>query len=160
MKVAIIMGSDSDYPVVKKTVQILEQFEIDTEIRILSTHRTPLKVIEFGQCAQKNGFDLIIAASGKAAHLPGALASITLLPVIGLPIKSPILDGIDSILSMVQTPKGIPVATVGIDSGENAGLLAVQMLSLKYNILKEKLEKYREEMEKDVLQKDREFRNL
>lgn len=155
MKVAVIMGSDSDFPIVSKTLEILDRFGIEREVRVLSAHRTPYKALEFAKNAEDNGFDLIIAAAGKAAHLPGVLAAVTILPVIGLPIKSSTLDGMDSLLSIVQMPKGIPVATVAINGAENAGLLAVEILSLKYTELKAKLREYREEMKRTVEEKDR-----
>jgi len=158
MKVAVIMGSASDLPILEKAITILKKFHVEVEVRVLSAHRTPYKTLEYGRMAEELGFDLIIAAAGKAAHLPGIIASVTLLPVIGLPIKSSTLDGMDSLLSIVQMPKGIPVATVAIDGGENAALLAVQILSLKYPLLKEKLRAFRENMEEEVEEKDKEVR--
>jgi len=155
MKVAVIMGSDSDYDVVKKGIDILKKFDIDTEVRVISAHRTPFKAIDFAQNAEKRGFELIIAAAGKAAHLPGILAGVSILPVIGLPIKSSTMDGLDSLLSIVQMPKGVPVATVAINGAENAALLAVQILSVKYPELKEKLKEYREEMARQVEERDK-----
>ena len=154
MKVAIVMGSDSDLPVVEKTIKTLKSFGIETEARVMSAHRTPHRALEFSQNAEKNGFDVIIAAAGKAAHLPGVLAAVTILPVIGLPIKSSTLDGMDSLFSIVQMPKGIPVATVAINGAENAGLLAVHIMSLKYDILKEKLHAFRKQMADEVIAKD------
>src|SRR5690554_5455395 len=118
------MGSKSDLEIVKKTRDLLKEFSIDVEIRILSAHRTPNQTKEFVEQAEKTGVEVIIAAAGKAAHLPGVIAAYTTLPVIGLPIKSSTLDGLDSLLSIVQMPKGIPVATVAINGSENAGLLA------------------------------------
>ncbi len=155
MKVAIVMGSDSDYPVVEKAVKILQQFKIETEARVLSAHRTPHQTLSYAEQAIGNGIDLIIAAAGKAAHLPGVIAAVTVLPVIGLPIKSSTLDGLDSLLSIVQMPKGIPVATVAINGAENAGLLAVQILALKYPELQQSLKQYRETMQQEVLEKDK-----
>lgn len=154
MKVAIVMGSDSDFPVVEKGVKILKEFGVETEVRVISAHRTPDRAVDFGKDAKNNGIDVIIAAAGKAAHLGGVLAAVTTLPVIGLPIKSSTLDGLDSLLSIVQMPKGIPVATVAINGGENAALLAIQMLSLKYEELSEKLVDYRKNMSKQVEEKD------
>jgi 5-(carboxyamino)imidazole ribonucleotide mutase len=153
-KAAVIMGSDSDLPVVKKTVNILKQFDVDFEVSIISAHRTPDRAARYAKNAEDNGFEVIIAAAGKAAHLPGVLAAYTTLPVIGVPIKSSTLDGLDSLLSIVQMPSGIPVATVAVDGGENAGLLAVQILSVKYEYLREKLKQYKEKMEQDVIRKD------
>ncbi len=154
MKVAIVMGSDSDFPVVEKGLKILKEFGVETEVRVISAHRTPDIAVSFGENAEKNGIEVIIAAAGKAAHLGGVLAAVTTLPVIGLPIKSSTLDGLDSLLSIVQMPKGIPVATVAINGAENAGLLAIQILSLKYEELKKKLVVYRENMVKQVEEKD------
>lgn len=154
MKVAIVMGSDSDLPVVERGLKILKDFGVDTEVRVISAHRTPNKAIEFGKKAESNEIELIIAAAGKAAHLGGVLAAVTTIPVIGLPIKSSTLDGLDSLLSIVQMPKGIPVATVAIDGAENAALLAVQILSLKYEELKTKLKEYRSKMAEEVERKD------
>lgn len=157
MKVAIVMGSDSDFPVVEKGLKILREFGVDTEVRVISAHRTPDKAVEFGKNAENNGIEVIIAAAGKAAHLGGVLAAVSVLPVIGLPIKSSTLDGLDSLLSIVQMPKGIPVATVAIDGGENAALLAIQILSVKYESLREKLKKHREKMAQQVDEKDKEL---
>jgi 5-(carboxyamino)imidazole ribonucleotide mutase len=154
MKVAIIMGSDSDYPVVEKGLNILKEFNVDTEVRVLSAHRTPHLAIQFSENAEANGFEVIIGAAGKAAHLPGVLAAVTPLPVIGLPIMSSTLDGMDSLLSIVQMPSGIPVATVAINGAENAALLAIQMLSIKYPELREKMKAYKETLAGKVLDKD------
>ena len=159
MKVAIVMGSKSDYPVVKKAEEILKDFGIGYETRIISAHRTPVMASEFASNAQGNGFEIIIAAAGKAAHLAGVLAAQTSLPVIGIPMKSSTLDGMDSLLSTVQMPKGVPVATVAIDGAENAALLAVQMLGIKYPELREAIHQYKEKMEKDILELDAEFQN-
>lgn len=149
-KVAIVVGSKSDLPVVERCTKILEEFEISYDVKVLSAHRTPFETQEFAVNADKY-YDIIIAAAGKAAHLPGVIASYTLLPVIGLPIKSSTLDGLDSLLSIVQMPKGVPVATVAIDGAENAALLACHILSLKYAYLKEALADYREKMAEEVL---------
>lgn len=155
MKVAIVMGSDSDFPVVEKGLKILKSFGVEAEVRVISAHRTPDIAVDFGKGAEDNGVDVIIAAAGKAAHLGGVMAAVTTLPVIGLPIKSSTLDGLDSLLSIVQMPKGIPVATVAINGAENAAILAIQMMSLKYDELKTKLKEYREEMQKQVIEKDK-----
>jgi len=149
-KVAIIIGSKSDLPVVERCTKIFEEFEISYDVKVLSAHRTPFETQEFAVNADKY-YDIIIAGAGKAAHLPGVIASYTLLPVIGLPIKSSILDGLDSLLSIVQMPKGVPVATVAIDGAENAALLACHILSLKYTYLKKTLADYREKMAEEVL---------
>lgn len=157
MKVLIVMGSESDFPVVKKAADIIDSFGVSMEIRALSAHRTSDVAIELAKDARKNGIEVIIAAAGKAAHLPGVLAAVTPLPVIGLPIKSSTLDGLDSLLSIVQMPKGVPVATVAVDGAENAGLLAVQILSLKYPELMDAMVEYKKKMELDVLEKDRQL---
>jgi len=159
MKAAIIMGSKSDYAVVQKAGEVLEGFGVETETRIISAHRTPKAAAEFAEKAEENGIEVIIAAAGKAAHLAGVLAASTPLPVIGIPMKSSTLDGLDSLLSVVQMPKGIPVATVAIDGAENAALLAVQILSLKYPALRAAMKEYKANMEKEVIAIDEEFRN-
>ena len=157
MKIAIVMGSDSDFPVVEKGYKILKDFGVETDVRVISAHRTPFEALEFAKNAYNNGYELIIAAAGKAAHLPGVLAGCTTIPVIGLPAKSSTMDGLDSLLSVVQMPKGVPVATVAINGGENAGLLAVQMLSIKYEDLREKFKAYKVEMAQQVEEMDREL---
>lgn len=154
MKVAIIMGSKSDYPVLEKTIQTLKAFGVEVEARVMSAHRTPELAAQFADNAEKNGIEVIIAAAGKAAHLAGVLAGHTILPVIGLPIKSSTMDGMDSLLSTVQMPGGIPVATVAINGGENAAILAVQILSLKYGELKEELRQFKQDMLEKVLKDD------
>lgn len=151
MKVAVVMGSRSDLPVVEKTLEILKKFGIAYEARVLSAHRTPDEALAFSKDAKQNGFDLLIAAAGKAAHLPGVLAAVTALPVIGLPIKSSTMDGLDSLLSIVQMPTGIPVATVAINGAENAGILAAQILALKYPELEERLLTFKAEMRGNIL---------
>ena len=157
MKAAVVMGSDSDLPVVERSFKVLKEFRVDTEVRVISAHRTPGKAAEFGENAEKDGIDVIIAAAGKAAHLGGMIAAMTVVPVIGLPIKSSTLDGMDSLLSTVQMPKGIPVATVAIDGAENAALLAIQILSLKDETLKIKLKEYRKNMSEEINKKDKEI---
>ena len=159
MKVGIVMGSQSDYSVVERTEQILKEFKVDYETRIISAHRTPLAAMEFAQGAEKNGIDVIIAAAGKAAALPGVLAAFTVVPVIGLPIKSSTMDGLDSLLSMVQMPKGVPVATVAIDGAENAGLLALQILGVKSMELRDKMREYKDKLVKEVEKADMEIQN-
>lgn len=153
-KVAIIMGSDSDLPVVKRCIDILKEFELEYEVSVISAHRTPDRAAEYAKNAEKNGFGVIIAAAGKAAHLPGVLAAFTVLPVIGLPIKSSTLDGLDSLLSIVQMPKGIPVATVAVDGAENAGLLAVQILGTVNPELRKRMHSYKIKMAEEVNEKD------
>ena len=153
-KVAVIMGSDSDLPVVKRALTELKAFGVPYEIRVISAHRTPSVAETFAKNADSNGFGVIIAAAGKAAHLGGVLAAYTTLPVIGLPIKSSTMDGLDSLLSMVQMPKGVPVATVTIDGAENAGILAVQILAVGDDALAEKLREYKLNMAEEVIRKD------
>lgn len=159
-KVAVIMGSDSDLPVLKNCIKILKDFGVETEISVISAHRTPDKAAQYAKDAEKNGFGVIIAAAGKAAHLPGVLAAYTCLPVIGLPIKSSTLDGLDSLLSIVQMPKGIPVAAVAVDGAENAALLAVQILGTKDEGLRHKMKEYKEKMAEEVEKKDAQVKQL
>ena len=153
-KVGIIMGSDSDAPVVKKATDILRSLSVPFEVHVYSAHRTPLQAAEFAKTAQANGFGVLIAAAGMAAHLGGVLASYTCLPVIGIPCKSSVLDGMDALLSTVMMPPGIPVATVAIDGGANAGLLAAQILALSEPALAEKLAEKRQADAEKVLAKD------
>lgn len=157
MKAAIIMGSKSDYPVVQKAEAMLEKFGVEYETRIISAHRTPRQAEEFAANAEANGFGVIIAAAGKAAHLAGVLAATTPLPVIGIPMKSSTLDGLDSLLSVVQMPKGVPVATVAIDGAENAAILAVQMLAAADPQLRQKIKDFKKQQEEDIVALDREF---
>ena len=157
MKAGIVMGSKSDLPVVERAQKILDKFGVEFVTRIISAHRTPKAAETFASEAEENGIEVIIAAAGKAAHLGGVIAAFTPLPVIGLPIKSSTLDGLDSLLSIVQMPKGVPVATVAIDGAENAGLLAVQMLSIKYPQLRQAMKDYKAEMEQEVMNADREL---
>ena len=154
MKIAILMGSDSDLPVIKKCTKVLENFGVPFEAHVISAHRTPDRAHDFASSAEANGIEVFICAAGKAAHLAGVVAAFTTLPVIGLPIKSSTMDGLDSLLSTVQMPKGIPVATVAIDGAENAALLAVQMLALKYPELKDKLAKHKKDMADEIAAKD------
>ena len=158
-KVAIIMGSDSDLPVVEKGIDILKSFNVPFEVHVFSAHRTPLETKEFTENARTNGFGVIIAAAGKAAHLAGAIAANTTLHVIGIPVKSSTLDGLDTLLSTVQMPAGIPVATVAIDGAANAALLAVEILSVNDDGLFNKLSDYRSEATKKVLLKNSEIEN-
>lgn len=153
-KVAIVMGSDSDLPVVGKAIKKLREFGVECEAHVMSAHRTPDAAAEFSKNAAANGFGVIIAAAGKAAHLGGVLAAYTTLPVIGIPVKSSTLDGLDALLATVQMPAGIPVATVAIDGAENAAILAVQMLALSEPALAEALEKMKKDMAEKVLEKD------
>ena len=145
-KVALIMGSKSDAPSLAGCVKILRSFGVEVEVHVASAHRTPEKVAAFADHARENGFEVIIAAAGKAAHLAGVIAGHTTLPVIGIPVKSSLMDGLDSLLSTVQMPSGIPVATVAVGGGDNAAYLAAQMLALKYPELAVKLDAHRREM--------------
>lgn len=154
-KVAVIMGSDSDLPIVKQAVQKLKEFNVPFEVHVMSAHRTPEDVAEFSKHAQENGFGVIISAAGKAAHLGGVLAAHTTLPVIGIPIKSSTLDGLDALLSTVQMPSGIPVATVAIDGSVNAAILAVQILALSDKELSDKLVDMKKQMSESVKAKDK-----
>ncbi len=156
-KVAVIMGSDSDLPVVEKAINTLKNLGIPFEVHVYSAHRTPAESRSFIVCARDNGFGAIIAAAGKAAHLAGALAAGTTLPVIGIPIKSSTLDGLDALLSTVQMPSGIPVATVAIDGAENAALLAAQIIAVEDKELAAKLDAAREASREKVLAKDKEI---
>ncbi|MEG1190105.1 MAG: 5-(carboxyamino)imidazole ribonucleotide mutase [Oscillospiraceae bacterium] len=154
-KVAVIMGSDSDLPVVEKAINKLAEFSVPFEVHVFSAHRTPIQAAEFSKNARQNGFGAIIAAAGKAAHLAGALAANTTLPIIGIPIKSSTLDGLDALLSTVQMPSGIPVATVAIDGAENAALLAIQILAVSDDELAEKLSASRVSAAEKVLSKNK-----
>ena len=153
-KVAIIMGSDSDLPVVSKAADTLKQFGVPFELHIFSAHRTPVEAKEFSENARENGFGVIIAAAGMAAHLAGAIASNTTLPVIGIPMKSKYLDGIDALLSTVQMPSGIPVATVAIDGAVNAALLSIEIVAVTDEALAKKLKDKRDADTKTVLEKN------
>ena len=154
-KAAIIMGSDSDLPVVTPAVETLKEFGIETEVRVLSAHRTPEQLRVFASSARENGFGVMIAAAGKAAHLAGAVAANTTLPVIGIPVKASTLDGLDALLSTVQMPAGIPVATVSIDGAKNAALLALQILAVSDESLAKKLDEQRASASAAVLEKDK-----
>lgn len=153
-KVGIVMGSDSDLPIIKKATDVLDSFGAPYEVHIYSAHRTPVEARDFSVNARKNGFGVIIAAAGMAAHLAGAIAANTTLPVIGIPCKSSVFDGMDALLSTVQMPTGIPVATVAVNGGANAALLALQMLAVEDGELAEKLDAKRAKDAAAVLQKD------
>lgn len=154
MKVGLIMGSDSDWPLLENGVQVLERFEIDYEVRVLSAHRTPNAAAEFAQTAEEKGIEVIIAAAGMSAHLAGVMAAHTSLPVIGIPINNGAMNGLDALLSTVMMPPGVPVACVGIDAGLNAALLATQMLSIKYPELRVAFSQYKKDMEQSVKEKE------
>lgn len=158
-KVAIVMGSDSDWRVMEHTYNILKEFGIDPQVEVLSAHRTPEKMLEFASTARANGFSVIIAGAGGAAHLPGMIASSTSLPVIGVPVSLGKLDGMDSLLSIVQMPAGVPVATVSIDGGKNAGLLALRILATSDDLLMSKLDDYREELKRIVGDKNQSLKD-
>lgn len=154
-KVAIIMGSKSDAEVLRPTVKTLEKFGVEYTVRVLSAHRTPEDAAEFVSSLERDNYGVVICAAGKAAHLAGVAAGHTVLPVIGLPIKSSFMDGMDSLLSTVQMPSGVPVATVAVNGGENAGLLAVQMLAISDEALTGKLKKFKKEMAEKILSDDK-----
>ena len=155
--VTIVMGSKSDYETVLPAYEILRKLGVDAEMKVMSAHRTPDKVAEFAKNAAESGVKVIVAAAGKAAHLAGFIAAHTVLPVIGLPVKSSTLDGLDSLLSVVQMPNGVPVATVAINGAQNAALLAAQILAVKYGDIRAKLERNRTQMHDDVLMHDAEI---
>ena len=156
-KVAVVMGSTSDLPVVEKAIGVLKEYGVQTEVRVLSAHRCPNEAREFAASARENGFSVLIAAAGMAAHLAGALAANTTLPVIGIPCKGANFDGMDALLSTVQMPSGIPVATVAVDGAKNAALLAIQILAVTDASLAEKLQAARDEGTAAVLKADREL---
>ena len=156
-KVGIIMGSDSDLPVVEKAITTLKEYGVPTEVHVYSAHRTPVEAKEFAANARADGFGVLIAAAGKAAHLAGAIAANSTLPVIGIPVKSSTLDGLDALLSTVQMPSGIPVATVAIDGAANAALLAIQILAVTDEELAEKLMVARAKAAEKVLEKNAEI---
>lgn len=156
-KVAVVMGSDSDLKVVEKAILTLKDYGVETEVHVYSAHRTPVEAKEFTASARDNGIGVIIACAGKAAHLAGAIAANTTLPVIGIPIKASALEGVDALLSTVQMPAGIPVATVAIDGAENAALLAIQILAVEDKSLAEKLQSARDAKKQSILNKDAEI---
>ena len=153
-KIGIVMGSDSDLPIIEKAVKVLKELDIPYEVHIYSAHRTPAEARDFAANARENGFGAIIAAAGMAAHLAGAIAANTTLPVIGIPCKGPVLDGMDALLSTVQMPTGIPVATVAINGGANAALLAAQILAVEDKALADRLDAKRATDAAAVLEKD------
>lgn len=153
-KVTVIMGSDSDLPIMKEAAEFLESLNIEVEVTVVSAHRTPERMVEYAKNAKARGFNVIIAGAGGAAHLPGMVASLTSLPVIGVPIKSSnSIDGWDSILSILQMPGGIPVATVALNGAKNAGILAARIIGQADNAVYEKLEKHQRELKENVLKK-------
>ncbi len=159
-RVAVVMGSDSDLPTMQPAVQLLEDFEVPVEVRVLSAHRTPLEMVAFAEGASPRGLRVLIAGAGGAAHLPGMLAALTTLPVIGVPVLSRALSGVDSLHSIVQMPAGIPVATIAIGNGINAALLAVQILALADPALNARLVEYRRQLHDQICGKDARLRQL
>jgi len=153
ISIGIIMGSDSDLPIMQEAAKILDYFGIKYEITIVSAHRTPERLVEYAKNGKARGVQGMIAGAGGAAHLPGMIASISELPVIGVPIKTSTLNGLDSLLSIVQMPRGVPVATVAINGAKNAGILATQILGLKEESIQKKVLKFKEEMKKEVIKK-------
>ena len=160
MKVGILMGSKSDFDVVKPAVNVLKKFGVETEVRVISAHRTPNEAHEYACTAKERGIEVLICAAGKAAHLGGVIAAYTTLPVIGLPVKTDMMGGLDSLLSIVQMPAGIPVATVGVNAGENAGLLALQILGIKYQEIERQLGEYKLGMQKKINADDEALQEL
>lgn len=154
------MGSKSDFEVVKPAVNILKKFGVETEVRVISAHRTPEEAHEYAATAKERGLEVLICAAGKAAHLGGVIAAFTTLPVIGLPVKTDMMGGLDSLLSIVQMPSGIPVATVGVNGGENAGLLALQMLGIKYPEIDVQIAQYKREMREKINRDDEALQEL
>ena len=159
-KVGILMGSKSDFDVVKPAVSVLKKFGVETEVRVISAHRTPEEAHEYASTAKERGLEVLICAAGKAAHLGGVVAAFTTLPVIGLPVKTDMMGGLDSLLSIVQMPAGIPVATVGVNAGENAGLLALQILGIKYQEIERQLGEYKLGMQKKINADDEALQEL
>lgn len=158
--VGIIMGSDSDLPTMQEAIAICEEFGIEYEVAIVSAHRTPERMVNYAQTAHTRGIKVIIAGAGGAAHLPGMVASLTPLPVIGVPVATRHLQGVDSLYSIVQMPRGIPVATVAIDNATNAGLLAIQILASHHSNLLEKVQQYRQKLSQSVLEKQTQLEQL
>lgn len=158
--IGIIMGSDSDLPTMEKAIAVCEDFNVPHEVAIISAHRTPERMVDYARDAHKKGIKVIIAGAGGAAHLPGMVASLTPLPVIGVPVKTSTLSGVDSLYSIVQMPRGIPVATVAIGNAQNAGLLAIQILATSDRTLQSQVEKYRQDLSKMVINKQEQLDKL
>lgn len=152
--VGIVMGSDSDFSVMRAAADALKEFKVAYEIRVVSAHRSPQAMLDYGRAAEKRGLRVLIAGAGGAAHLPGMLASVTVLPVIGVPVPLAHLDGLDSLLSIVQMPNGVPVATVAIGAARNAGLLAVRILATENEQLRQQMRSFQAELERIVVEKD------
>lgn len=159
-RVAIIMGSDSDLPVMSEAAKLLDEFGVSYELTVVSAHRTPKRMVEYASSAARKGIKIIIAGAGGSAHLPGMTAAITSLPVIGVPIKTATMKGIDSLLSIVQMPPGVPVATVAINGARNAGILAIQILATNDKSLERKLLKFKESLDRDVIKKARKLEKI
>ncbi len=159
-KVGILMGSKSDFKVVEPAIEVLKKFGVETEVRVISAHRTPEEAHEYAASAKERGLEVLICAAGKAAHLGGVIAAFTTLPVIGLPVKTDMMGGLDSLLSIVQMPSGIPVATVGVNGGENAGLLALQILGIKYSDIADGLVEYKRAMKEKINADDEALQEL
>jgi 5-(carboxyamino)imidazole ribonucleotide mutase len=159
-KILVLIGSDSDLPVIKDGLTFLKEIGVPFKLDISSAHRQPEKTITYAQQARKEGIEVIIAVAGMAAHLPGVIASHTTIPVIGVPTSAGVLNGVDALLSIVQMPKGIPVATVGIDASRNAAILACKMLSIKYDDVRKKLEKMKTDMKKQNEEKSKKLKDL
>jgi 5-(carboxyamino)imidazole ribonucleotide mutase len=157
-KIAIIMGSDSDSPVMQEAAKVLDTFGINYEYTIISAHRTPERMYEFARTAHTQNFAVIIAGAGGAAHLPGMVAAISPLPVIGVPVQSKSLNGLDSLLSIVQMPGGVPVATVAINGAKNAGILAAQIIAANDDTLQEKIIQFKKQLEQEVIEKTKNFK--
>ncbi|MFL6497476.1 MAG: 5-(carboxyamino)imidazole ribonucleotide mutase, partial [Nitrososphaera sp.] len=158
--VGIIMGSDSDLPIMNESKQILDSFGVSNEITIVSAHRTTKRMVQYAKTAKKRGIEIIIAGAGGAAHLPGMVASLTVVPVIGVPVKTKTLNGLDSLLSIAQMPPGVPVATVAINGAKNAGILACQILGTKYPDIARRVEEYKREVQLTVFRKARRLERL
>jgi 5-(carboxyamino)imidazole ribonucleotide mutase len=158
-RVGVIMGSDSDLEVMKAAAQVLEEFSVPYEITIVSAHRTPERMVTYAKEARERGLHVIIAGAGGAAHLPGMVAAITTLPVIGVPVQLKTLSGLDSLLSIVQMPPGIPVATVGVDGGQNAGILAVQMLATGDDAMLSRILSFKEDLKKKILKANEDLKS-
>ncbi|SKC54046.1 5-(carboxyamino)imidazole ribonucleotide mutase [Maledivibacter halophilus] len=158
--IGIIMGSDSDLPIMGEAAKILDEFDIDYELTVVSAHRTPQKLFEYGKTARDRGLEVIIAGAGGAAHLPGMIASITELPVIGVPVKTSKLSGLDSLLSIVQMPGGVPVATVAINGAKNAGILGAEILGVKNGKIRDKVKEYKDNLQREVENKAEKLEDL
>ena len=158
--VGIIMGSDSDLPILKEAAKALEELGVNYELTIVSAHRTPARLFNYAKDAEDKGLEVIIAGAGGAAHLPGMIASITSLPVIGVPVKTSTLQGLDSLLSIVQMPGGVPVATVAINGAKNAGILAAQIIGIKYPEIRQNVKQYKNQLENSVTEKAQHLENI